>query len=234
MSYTVTDPQTEVLKIGRGLVFINSDGSGNPAYSRWDNASELTMFQLGLTEGDIAINFNSNVANLTLPEISGDAPYEGTSLGDNPSITFPLFLADPDLLPILSPRASAGGGFSRRLDVVEHTLVVIPEEVWEVISGTPPVATYDGTLTYTGTEWQLDGEALSSAKQSLLGMSFWGWRGYFERPNRSFRGGAGDDGKNIEEVTFQLMFHPDMPEGHKLFTQGDPNAVSGINTSGGS
>jgi hypothetical protein len=67
----------------------------------------------------------------------------------------------------------------------------------------------------------------------MLGNTFWAWRGAFTRPSKTFHGGAGDARKNIETVTFTVMQHPDMPEGHKLYTIGNPYTAS-INIEGGS
>ena len=68
MDYTVIDPQTAVLKIGRGIVCINKfDSETNvPKFAKWDTTDNLELMQLGVTEGDITIEFNEAVANLTL------------------------------------------------------------------------------------------------------------------------------------------------------------------------
>jgi hypothetical protein len=84
---------------------------------------------------------------------------------------------------------------------------------------------------FTGGVWTLGGSALSATQLALLDSSFWLWRGFFNRPPRRFLGGAGDARKNIETVSFQAMQHPDMPEGHRLYTTGDP-ADSSINLDG--
>jgi hypothetical protein len=59
------------------------------------------------------------------------------------------------------------------------------------------------------------------------------WRGYFDRPSLMWRGGHGDDGKNIEDCRFVSMMHSGMPDGHRLYTRGDP-ATYGIGLEGGS
>lgn len=227
-SVTLLDLQTVLRKIGRGVVCYAVDGSGDP--TRWDTSSELLLAHLGDTEGDIVFNPNDDVATLTLPEISGGATYEATAVGENPEITIPLFMADPDLLPIVSPTNSAGGGFTRVRDVAERTLVIFPEELFRDESTDP--ATYE-TLAHAGGSWTLGGEALTAAQQVIMGNAVWLWRVYFTRPTRSFLGGHGDDGKNIVECTARAMMHPDMPEGHRLYTQGDPDDYS-IDIDGGS
>lgn len=222
MNYSLLDLETLLRKIGRGVVFYAHDGGsssvGDP--TRWDAASALELAHLGDTEGDIAFEPNGTVANLTLPELSGDAIHEATHLGENPQLQIPLFLADPDLLPIVSPVGQAGAGYGRVRDVSERTVVIFPESTFQNADGTY------GTLAFSGGSWTLDGGALPAANQTDLENSVWLWRGYFERPTRMFYGGHGDDGKNIETVNFNCMMHPDLPEGQRLFTVGDPSAVS--------
>ena len=81
----------------------------------------------------------------------------------------------------------------------------------------------DKTVAYDSAGvWTFDGQALTTDQQRLLDASFWIWRAVFNRPTRRFRGGAGDDKKNIETVSTQAMHHPDLPEGHHIYTTGDP------------
>lgn len=219
MTYTLLDLETLLRKIGRGVVFYAVDGSGDPV--RWDAASELNLTHLGDTEGDITFEPNGSVANLTLPELSGDAIHEATHLGENPQLDIPLFLADPDLLSIVSPVGQAGAGYGRVRDVSERTVVVFPEGLFQEANGT-----FDDLAYTSGGGWTVGGDALTADQETQLENSLWLWRGYFERPTRSFYGGHGDDGKNIETVMFRVMMHPDLPEGQRLFTIGDPSAVS--------
>jgi hypothetical protein len=222
MDFTLLDLETVLRQYGRGTVWYAVDGLGEP--TRWDGTSELNLAHLGDTEGDIVFSANNSVATLTLPEISGGAIHDAIDTGESPTLEFPLFLADPDLLPIVAPRGSASAGHIRVCDVAERTIVVFPEKLFKV--GTDP-CTY-GTLAYTlATGWTLNTVALTAAQQTLLELSLWLWRGYFTRPNTTFKGGHGDDGKNIEPVTFNPMMHPGMPDGHRLYTRGDP-ATAGI------
>lgn len=215
-SVTLLNLQTLLRKIGRGVIMYAHNGEYDPV--RWDGVSTLQLAHLGDTEGEIVNQPNFTIANLTLPEISGGAVYEATYTGENPVIEMPLFLADPDMLEIVSPIGSAHAGLERVEDVQERTLVIMPEMLFKK----PNVRGY-GTLSYyTGGIWHLDGVGLDAAHQTLLGASIWLWRGYFSRPPRRFRGGHGDDAKNIETCQFTAMMHPDMPDGHHLYTTGNP------------
>lgn len=228
--FTLLDLQTLLRKYGRGVVFYAHDGGlpsvGNP--TRWDGVDRLDLAHLGDTEGDITFVANPAVANLTLPEISGGAIYESTAVGENPQLQIPLYLADPNLLPIISPIGQAGAGHVRVRDVSERTIVIFPEDLFR------DSAEVYQTLGYTtGGGWLLNGVSLTAAQLTLLDISVWAWRGYFERPDRMFLGGHGDDGKNIAQVNFNLMMHPTLPDGQRLYSVGDPADVA-IDISGGS
>jgi hypothetical protein len=208
----------EVLRTyGRGVVFRGP---------RWDpeTGNPIVLSHLGDTEGDMTFTPNAEVAALTLPELTGPAQHEGTYTGENPTLELPLFVADPSLLPILSPKGSAHAGRSGRTAVAEHTLVIFPEALF---------GESRAQLVHNAGAWTLGGEALTPAQLAILDLSVWLWRGYFMRPARRWLGGAGDASKNIEQVSFMVMHHPGLPEGHKLYTTGDPNDY-GIDLEGGS
>lgn len=218
MDLTLLNLQTLLRKIGRGVICYAHDGSEDLNPILWDRATPIRLAQLGDTEGEIVNQPNFTVATLTLPELSGGAIYEATATGENPVVEMPLFLADPDMLSIVSPTGSAHAGLERVQDVSERTIVIFPERLFKRIG----VAGY-GTLRYTtAAGWTLDNVPLTAAQQTLLALSVWFWRGYFNRPARRFRGGHGDDAKNIEVVSFAAMMHPDMPDGHHQYTSGDP------------
>lgn len=212
-----------VASYGRGVVFYAE---------RWDRTGPLNMVQLGVTEGDIVINTNPEVAALTLPELTGPAPHEMDYTGENPQVEIPLYLADPALMAVVSPSGSAHAGRSRRGSVREYTLAVFPEALFLAADSEGIVDDYVVAFDANG-DWTFNGVALTPERAELLAASFWLWRGFFSRPPRRFRGGAGDERKNIETVTLQGMHNPDMPEGHHLYTTGDP-FLADINLDGGS
>lgn len=221
----------ERASVGRGLVFYHADSGGDP--TRWDpeQGDEINLVHLGDTEGDITITPNAEVVGLTLPEITGPAMHTADFTGENPTIEIPLYLADPALLTVISPSASPHGGNSMRQPAREVTLVVLPEGLFlkENADGTKSRA----TLSFDGGTWEIDGDPLSARQEELLAMAHWFWRCVFNRPPRRFRGGPGNDSKNIETVTAMALHHEAMPEGHALFTVGDP-AEASIDIEGGS
>lgn len=228
--YVLLNLEDILRRIGRGVIFFatatQAEADRDPI--RWDGTTELFLKHLGDTEGDISLVPSGEVANLTLPEISGPAPLEAVHLGEAPALEFPLFLVDPDLLPIIAPRGSQHAGYQRVCDVTDLTLVVFPETLFREADCA------FNTLAYTTAGgWTLGGVALTPAQLTRLELALWLWRGYFERPTLIWRGGHGDEGKNIETVRFVSMMHSDMPDGHLLWTRGDPNTF-GIDLEGGS
>lgn len=208
----------EVLRtFGRGVVFRGS---------RFDpeTGSPIALTHLGDTEGDITFTPNAEVAGLTLPEITGPAMHEATVTGENPVLEMPLFIADPALLATVSPLGSASAGRIGRVAAAEHTLAIFPEELF---------GDSRAQLAYNAGAWTLGGVALTAAQLALLDGALWLWRGFFNRPPRRWLGGAGDASRNIETVSFQVMFHTGMPTGHGLYTVGDPSEA-GIDIEGGS
>jgi hypothetical protein len=194
----------------------------------WDFASDLTaaLAHLADTEGNIVINTNAELAKLTLPELSGPAAIEVDYTGEDPVITVPMYLTDPEAEAIITPSGTRSAGRSRRSSPAEHTIVIIPEGVF-LRDPDPDGIVEAGVLTYSGAAWLLDGSPIGAAREVLLSSSFWLWRAVFNRPPRTFFGGSGDARKQIHEVTIQSMQSPLAPEGHRLYTIGDP-ALSGI------
>lgn len=230
-SYALKDLATVVRSLGRGVVFYNTSDEEGLLPARWSPGTPLYLQHLGDTEGDIVINTNAQMDALTVPELTGPAAHEMDYSGEGPVVEIPLYVTDPALEEIISPFGLRSAGLSRRSQVSEHTLVIFPEALF-VTSGAGVVPTAEA-LSFDGGIWQLGGDNLTTAQEALLGQAVWFWRGAFTRPSKTFHGAAGDARKNIETVTFTSMHHGDMPEGHKLYTIGDP-AEADINIEGGS
>lgn len=225
--YDLLDLTTVARSWGRGVIF---------RAPRWDpTVGALTLTHVGDTEGDIVVNTNPETATLTLPELTGPAGHDMDYLGENPVIEVPMYVTDPAMHALISPSGSAHAGRERRGVVVEHTIVIFPENLWvdPATSRVDRTKVFEAVVASGGHAWEFDGNALSAEKLTLLDSAFWLWRAVFSRPPRRFRGGAGNDRKNIETVTIQGLHHPDMPDGHHLYTTGDP-ADSGIDLFGSS
>jgi len=222
---------------GRGVVYyaVETDPTlpgADPDPIVWDGTTELFLKQLGATEGDIRFNPNGRTAALTLPEESGDAPLEVIDVGGAPTLEIPLFLADPDLIPIVSPRGVNHGGFSRICDAAQRTLVIFPEAMLKT-SGVGDACTYASPSWDAVNGFMVGGNVLSAAQETLLELAFWAWAGYFDDPGVTWKGEPGDAGKAVESVTFHLVVNHGMPDGHYLWTRGDPSTF-GIELGGAS
>ena len=220
------DPNAIARSYGRGVVFYATATASEAdlAPVRWNPAQPLYLKHLGDTEGDITFTPNAEVSVLTTPEVSGPAPIEADYTGEAPTLEMPLYLADPTLLAIVSPNGSGSAGRSLRLAANEVTLAIFPESLFIGLDGDGVPARL--TLAVSNGTWTLDGDALTPAQEGFLSVALWAWRCVFQRPPRRFLGGSGDARKQIESVTATLMQHPDLPEGHKLYTIGDPELVN--------
>ena len=197
MPSTITIPSlSSALKtIGKGYVFVG----------RTDTAGGLSP--LGATEGEIKVAFNQEFNDLKFPEHTGPAIHERKVSGENVVVTLPLILGDPALFDTLSPTSETHGGYSRQRPVATTSLVIFPESEipTEGLAFTPGASGAPGT-------WSPAAPA----------RAIWIWRGHFVRPGLNYK--QGDGGKVIAETTFQAMYDASRPEGHRLYTIGDPSA----------
>lgn len=186
--------------IGKGYVFVG------------DPFTAAGLKPLGLTEGEIKVAFNQEFNDLKFPEYTGPAVHERKLTGENITVTIPLILGDPLLFETLSPVKKSSGGFTSQQKVVTTALVVIPQAEMNAsgLTYTPPTGGTGGTA---------GGWVPAAPKQAV-----WIWKGHFSRPGLNYK--HADGGKVIAETTFQAMFSNEarLPEGHKLYTIGDPIA----------
>jgi hypothetical protein len=188
--------QSALRAIGKGYVFV-----GDPFTS-----GATGLKPLGATEGEIKVAFNQEFNDLKYPEYTGPAVHERKLTGENVVVTFPLILGDPDLWDDVSPTRSNGGGFSSQQSVRTTSLVIFPEP--EIRSG----------LSYTAGAAGAAGTWSPAAPRNAV----WIWKGHFVRPGVSYK--QADGGKVVSETTFQALFDPTRPDGHRLYTIGDPAA----------
>ncbi len=210
-NYDLLDLTAQIRSIGRASVFYASGafaGSG----------TDLAMTHLGDTEGEISVEANPEYSGLTLPELTGPAEHEKYVTGMAPTVSIPIYAADPALRAILSPTGSGSGGYQRRRAVTEYTLVLFPEQVF--IEADAQV-----TLGYTTAgDWTVGGDAASAAQLALLDLAIFFWRGHFEPAMPVYR--HEDGGKVVQEVAFNTMHNSAMPDGHHLFTIGRPDQAT--------
>jgi hypothetical protein len=223
----LTDVPTNERYIGRASIF------WAPV---WDGETDLfaDLEHLGDTEGDVVFDPQASFVYLTTPELRGQAKLLGYEEGSDPVLDVPFYRGSPAMLAILSATASKHGGHTRRVPVDQHTLLVVPEELFWNAS----TKEYNGVdLIYNGAgDFQLDfGEgaaAFTAAQSRFFGLAHWIWGGHWISPTRTFA--HTDAGKAVQTTRFQGMVNENLPNGHQLWTVGNPFTEGEIEVAGGS
>lgn len=156
------------------------------------------------TEGQINASSPQNLNRLTAPELTGDVAHDAVVTPGQTTITVPVIYTGAAQLASLSAHGSASEGYSSPKSPTYTSLLLVPLK--EMSTAAPP------TLAYDGTTWTPAAPA----------NSIWFWKVVPQRPDLSMAFENG--GKVILPVTFEAFFDADRPEGHKLFTVGDPIA----------
>jgi len=215
MSMSLLDFVTHIRTIGRASIFY---------VTKWDGTTSLpdTLVHLGDTEGDVELTPNEEYSDLRVPELTGPAIHKRYLTGLDPVLSIPIYLADPALRAVITPKGAGSAGYQRQRAVEEFTLWIVPEQLFIGESGEVPV---DYT---TGGGWTVNSIAATAAQEALIGQSVWLWRGHFSFPPLAMR--HGEAGKAVDTVNFHVM-HSDLalaliPDGQRLFTLGDPADVS--------
>lgn len=162
---------------------------------------------LGAKEGPIEANVEFRQNNLTAEELTAGIVHQQLVNLESVTITVPL-IGDEDLeaqIQTMSPVAENGGGWSAFQEPNEWTVAIIPNA--EVGAG----------LTYNGSVWT------PAAPKA----AFWLWRATVSHGPISYQFDNG--GKVIIPVTFTGMFYGPNPEGHKVYTIGNP-VTAGVAT----
>lgn len=195
----------------------------------WDGESELlaSLTHMGNTEGEVAPEANSEFSTLTLPENLGPAPLKKYLTGEAPTFELNLFV-NPALLAILSPTGSASGGNTRQRRVIEHTLWIVPEQLFlkKNLDGTES----EVDIGYAGGVWTKDGQPFTAEDTRLFNLGTFWWRVHFERALPVYR--HEDGGKSLRSVMVHSMPDLTKPDGHQLWTMGSALAASGIDIEG--
>ena len=179
---------------------------------------------LGATEGNIEFNPAFEYNPLTAPELTGGVAHQSSVTLGNVTITVPVILGDPDLYARVNPTGSASGGFTSPQKVKETGVLLIPR------------AELGGGLVYTTTgtpEWTRtagNGVDAATGVDAAPSAAVWFWRAYVSHGPLPYAYANG--GKVITTVTITAMFDGSKPEGHKVYTIGDPyeakNEITGV------
>lgn len=179
-------------------------------------ASGLTS--LGATEGNIEVALPWENNELTAPELTGKVAHQATTTLGAVTIKASVILGDPALYSKISPVGGNGGGFSIPQKVAETAVVVIPRS--QVGGG---LANATG-LTAGWVRTAGNGVAGATDTDAAPVNAVWLWRATMSFGNLPYSYSAG--GKVLVEVTFTGMFDASKPEGHKVYTIGDPTAIT--------
>lgn len=189
-----------VRALGKAMVYVG------------DAFTDSSLVPLGATEGDISAEEQESYNDLTIPEETGAAIHERKVYQEGCIVTIPLIVGpSPDgsddgseIYDLISSVGDgSGGGYSMPQAVAETNLLLIPEREIDPASG----------LAFDGTTWT----------PAAPVHAVWIWRAVPQTNTITFRRGEG--GKVITEVTFIGLFDRDQPEGHKIWTRGDPSAA---------
>lgn len=178
------------------------------------------MSSLGAVEGTITVNVPQETNPLTAPELTGGVGHQATTTLGDVNVVVPVILGDPAVFAKISPTGLASGGHSIPQKVIETSVLIIPRaEVggslnWDTVA--PGWARTAGNGVAAGTSAAGGAVAPKNA--------IWLWRAYPTFGGLPYSYGNG--GKVIVEVTFHAMFFAANPEGHKVYTIGDPRNVA--------
>jgi hypothetical protein len=183
------------------------------------------MASLGAVEGTITANLPSEMNNLTAPELTGGVAHQATVTPGEITVVVPVILGDPTILAKISPIGANHAGYSTPQKVLETAVLIIPRsEVGGSLDWDPAALAGAGGWTRTA------GNGVAAAGPSAPGgaaapkNAIWFWRAYPTFASLPFSYGNG--GKVITEVTFHAMFDASKPEGHKIYSIGDPRNIA--------
>lgn len=176
------------------------------------------MTSLGAVEGTINVTPGYTRNELKAPELTGDVVHQAVTVLGEVTCVIPLIIADMSVIPRISPTGLASGGHSIPQKVAETSVLIVPRN--QVGGGLANVLGTQASWTRTAGNGVLGGSGAAGAPTNAI----WLWRctpSYGALPFQYANGG-----KIIIEVTFTAMFDATKPEGHKVFTIGDPTVAA--------
>ena len=173
------------------------------------------LTSLGAVEGTITFNAPETMNALTAPELTGEVAHSAVVTPGAVTVVVPMILSSAAQLLKISPRGKKSMGNTVPQAVVPTSVVIMPR------------SELGGGLTNTGPTWtRTAGNGIAGATGAGAAPAFtiWIWKAVPTFPSLPFSFGNG--GKIITEVTFTAFFDATKPEDHKIFTIGDPQAVT--------
>ena len=223
---------TQRYDIGRCAIFLFGtlvDGVIVPDV--WEEDTPLfedaSMHHIGNTEGAVDIEPNTEYSELTLPETSGPAAIKRYLTGDRPQFELGVF-PNPELIKVFSPTGRGSAGQQRRRRVQEGTLWIVPEELFLAPDANGNMV--EVPVTYNGSAFLKDGDALTDEEQELMDMSMLCWRTDYSRLAPIFR--HEDGGKALKQVTVMMQQDFTKPDGCQIYLMMGEAVGFGINFMG--
>lgn len=176
------------------------------------------MLSLGAVEGTVNVTPGYTRNELKAPELTGDVTHQAVTVLGDVTCTVPLIISDMSVIPKISPTGLASGGHSIPQKVAETSVLIIPRAL--VGGGLANATGLPAGWTRTAGNGVAGGSGAGFAPVNAI----WLWRATPSYGALPFQYANG--GKIIIEVTFTAMFDATKPEGHKVFTIGDPTAAA--------
>ncbi len=238
---TMMNLATAIRSVSRPVIMWHVTGSSPntvPALWQPDVGLPLNLEHAGDTEGALTVSFETERSNLLVPELFGNVPLKSFITSETPSITgVNVWVADPDIAMKWSPTGVPHGGRSRRAEDPGRTMRIYPEDLFIAADGQTQVG-----LVYEGNEFMQqpladDGVTAEGApveipadKEHLIGNIITLWRVGVDRADKVYQ--HEDGSRSLAAVGIIPMIHPNMPNGHHVFTMGNPFDYD-IETGGG-
>ena len=212
----LNDTATERFDIGRAAIFRYAPeyaGTGQTTAGAWDGTTDLfaEMEHIGTTEGPVDIGANPEYSELSI-EVTGPAALKRYLSGERPEFEIGVF-PNPANMGVFTPTGRGSAGQKRRRLVREHTLWVVPEELFLETDAAGNMT--EVAVTYAGGSFLKDGNALSVAEQELVDMSILIWRADFSRLTPLYQ--HDDGGKSLKNVTVTVQQDLQKPDGCQLY-----------------
>lgn len=196
--------------IGRAAIF-GVPGGWNGTDPLFDEYGPMQHY--GTIEGVVDPEPNPEYSELTI-ETTGPAALKRYLSGLRP--TFDVnFFPNPDNMALLSPTGRASQGQQRRTLVYEHTLWIVPEELFLKRDANGTVR--EVSVYYDGSDWYKDGVAVvgGSEDERLIESSMVIWRADFSPLTPVFN--HEDGGKALKATTVTVQQDFSKPDGCQLY-----------------
>lgn len=194
---------------------------GPAAILAGDPMTNSGMIHVGEFEGDRTFDVEFTENKLTLPERTGGVPHDATVNVNAASIkgSFVLNSRTTSVWPTISPHGVRGGGSKGFNAVVPTTVLLIP---YSELGGSLDWDSAGAPAQWVRTAG--NGAPAAAGAAAAPVNAVWLWKAYpvFTSVPYNFNEG----GKVLVDVTFVAMLDMTKPDGHMVYTLGDPRTLA--------